>query len=331
MRRLKYILLLGFVASATQILVSQGTLPIYSDYLSDNIFMVHPSAAGIGNSAKLRMTHRQQWNSVGNSPSLQTLSLHNAINENVALGGLVFNDKNGFHSQVGLQGAFAYHLNFRNVEALNQLSFGLAASYVQNTLDQTSFSEFDPVVSQLVESDSYFNADVSFAYHYLDGFAFLTVKNILLNTRQVNNPEFRSLNLRRYLFNLGYFIGRGENLQFEPSAMFQYIEATNEKLIDLNAKVYQTFGRTARVWFALSYRRSLDNNAIQELSVLTPIAGIEFNRFLISYTYTHQLSGLIAREGGFHQLTLGINLLNKRISNRGYNSRYNSFLYKTDN
>lgn len=331
MRKIKYVFLFAFVIPATHLINAQGTLPLYSDYLSDNIFMVHPSATGIGNSVKLRMTHRQQWNGIGGSPSLQTISMHGALGQNTAIGGLVFNDKNGFHSQFGVQGAYAYHLNLRSGEALNQLSFGLAASYIQNTLDQTTFVDFDPAVSQLIESDAYFNADLSFAYHNLDGFAYLTIKNLLLNTRQVINTEFKSLNLRRYLLNVGYFFGRGKNIQFEPSAMFQYIEATNEKFLDLNAKVYQTFGRTARVWLALSYRRSIDNNEVQELSLLTPIAGIEFNRFLISYTYTHQLGGLIARNGGFHQITLGVNLFNKRRSNRGYNSRYNSFLYKTNN
>ena len=35
--------------------LSQETLPIYSDYLSDNVYLVHPSAAGIGNTGKLRL------------------------------------------------------------------------------------------------------------------------------------------------------------------------------------------------------------------------------------------------------------------------------------
>ena len=34
---------------------AQETLPIYSDYLSDNVYLVHPSAAGIGNCSKLRV------------------------------------------------------------------------------------------------------------------------------------------------------------------------------------------------------------------------------------------------------------------------------------
>jgi len=166
--------LLGIGLLFGQFLIAQGTLPVYSDYLSDNIFMVHPSAAGIGNSAKIRLTHRQQWNDVGDSPALQTLSMHGSLGRNTALGGLIFNDKNGFHSQFGVQGAYAYHLNFGSYDALNQLSFGLAASYVQNTVDQRSFSDFDPIIAQLVQSDSYFNADLSLAYHKLDGFIYLT-------------------------------------------------------------------------------------------------------------------------------------------------------------
>jgi len=310
---------------------AQGTLPIYTDYLSDNIFMVHPSAAGIGHYTKLRMTHRQQWNGNSDSPTLQTLSLHGGLGLNSAVGGMVFNDKNGFHSQVGLQGAYAYHLDFRREEAANMLSFGLAASYVQNTFDQRTFTEFDPLVSPVIESDAYFNADVSLAYHNLDGYIYLTAKNILLNAKDEGNSEFKSINLRRYLFNAGYFFGRGQNLQFEPSVMFQYVERSNEKLVDINAKVFKTMGRSARLWMALSYRRSLDGNEVKELNLITPIAGIEFDRFLISYTYTHQLDGLIVQDGGFHQISLGVNLFYRRVENRGYNPNYNSLLYKTDN
>ncbi|TDA83429.1 type IX secretion system membrane protein PorP/SprF, partial [Halomonas marinisediminis] len=51
-------------------------MPIYSDYLSDNVYLVHPAAAGVGNAAKLRLTHRQQWSDNENAPSLQTLSYH---------------------------------------------------------------------------------------------------------------------------------------------------------------------------------------------------------------------------------------------------------------
>ena len=91
---------------------SQETMPIYQDYLSDNVFLVHPSAAGIGNSSKLRMTARQQWAGIPDAPALQTLSFHSKFGKgsNAAYGFVLFNDKNGYHSQKGFQGTYAYHL-----------------------------------------------------------------------------------------------------------------------------------------------------------------------------------------------------------------------------
>jgi type IX secretion system PorP/SprF family membrane protein len=327
--KISIVVLLSFIVQ--NFVKAQGTLPIYSDYLSDNIYLVHPTAAGMSNNAKLRLTHRQQWSGNANAPSLQTISFHNRFGEKTAIGGILFNDKNGFHSQIGVQGTYAYHINFGRVDALDQLSFAISASYVQNSVDQRSFTIPDPVISQIVESDSYFNSDFSMAYFNLDGYAYFTVKNLLLNSRNSMNENFRSLNLRRYLLNVGYFIGWGKRIQFEPSIMFQFIENTKEAILDLNTKVYRLIGNNKRIWFAMSYRRGFDKNDIQEFSQITPIAGIEFDRYLVSYTYTHQLGDISFQNGGFHQFTLGINLLQKRPKDRGHIPEFNPFIFKTKN
>ena len=65
--------------------ISQETLPVYSDYLSDNIFLVHPAAAGIGDSAKLRVTAQQQWLGVESAPSFQTLSYNSYLGNALVL------------------------------------------------------------------------------------------------------------------------------------------------------------------------------------------------------------------------------------------------------
>ena len=158
---------------------SQETLPIYQDYLSDNVFLVHPSAAGIGNSSKLRFTARQQWAGIPNAPALQTLSFHTRFNEfsNAGYGVVLFNDKNGFHSQLGVQGTYAYHLPLSDGRLFNQLSFGLAFTFVQNQSDQRTFTG-DRAIAAIIESTSYYNADFSVAYH-LGGFSsYFTVKNL---------------------------------------------------------------------------------------------------------------------------------------------------------
>jgi hypothetical protein len=91
--------------------------------------------------------------------------------------------------------------------------------------------------------------------------------------------------------------------------------STKESIVDLNMKVYKSmdFGK---LWGALSYRRSLDGaqyvegNAIatQKLQYITPIIGMNYNQYMVSYTYSHLLGNINFTNGGFHQITLGINL-----------------------
>ncbi|MDJ0646148.1 MAG: type IX secretion system membrane protein PorP/SprF [Flavobacteriaceae bacterium] len=316
-----------------QLTGAQGTFPIYSDYLSDNIYIIHPTAAGLGNSAKLRLTHRQQWSGNEDAPALQTISFHNRITERMALGGMIFNDRNGFHSQLGVQATYAYHLNFGidQEETLKQVSFALSGSFTQNSVDQRSFTIPDPVISRIVESDSYFNVDFSTAYFNYESYAYFTIRNLLLNTRNSVDSEFESINLRRYLLTLGHFFGWRRRHQFEPSIMLQYVERTKELTADINFKYYRLLGEDKRVWLAASFRRSFDDNDVQELSQITPIAGIEYKRYLFSYTYTQQLGDIAFQNGGYHQFTLGVNLFYKRPKDRGYIPQYNPFLFKKQN
>ena len=193
---------------------SQETLPIYQDYLSDNVFLVHPSAAGIGNSSKLRFTARQQWAGIPNAPALQTLSFHTRFNEfsNAGYGVVLFNDKNGFHSQLGVQGTYAYHLPLSDGRLFNQLSFGLAFTFVQNQSDQRTFTG-DRAIAAIIESTSYYNADFSVAYH-LGGFSsYFTVKNLLLTAKNNLNIQ-EPLDLRNYILSTGYYFGEELFVQF---------------------------------------------------------------------------------------------------------------------
>ena len=153
-----FILSLLFVV--TFIVKAQETLPIYSDYLSDNVYLVHPSAAGIGNCGKFRLTARNQWAGIEDAPSLQTLSFHTRVGDYNGVGLIVFNDKNGYHSQQGAQLTYAYHLDLDRENYTNQLSFGLSFMVVNNNLDISEFVIDDPVFNQFVESAAYFNADL---------------------------------------------------------------------------------------------------------------------------------------------------------------------------
>ena len=289
---------------------SQETLPIYLDYLSDNVYLVHPAAAGIGNASKLRFTARQQWAGIPNAPALQTLSFHSRFGEasNAAYGFVLFNDKNGYHAQQGVQGTYAYHLPLSIGRNFEQLSFGLSFTFVQNQSDQRLFFG-DPSVAQVIESTSYYNADFGMSYH-LGGFSsYLTVKNLLLtakNNFNVNEP----LDLRNYILSAGYFYGAENFVQLEPSVMLQFRESTGERIAYFNLKAYKTFGET-QFWAAVSYRRNFDSGSIENSQYLTPIVGLNFKKFMFSYTYTHQLNELVFTNSGFNQVTVGFDLFTR--------------------
>jgi hypothetical protein len=100
--------------------------------------------------------------------------------------------------------------------------------------------------------------------------------------------------------------------------MFQSISQTKESTFDLNLKAYKEL-ETGKLWGGLSYRRSLDgaeyvqNGSLktQKLQYITPIVGVNFQNFMFAYTYSHLVGDVKFDNGGFHQITLGINLFCK--------------------
>ena len=298
---------------------AQEGIAVYSDYLSDNYYLIHPSMAGAANCGKIRLTGRQQWFGQDEAPSLQTVSFNTAIDQDgiSGVGVILFNDKNGYHSQKGAKLTYAHHLRFsRGTVDLNQLSFGLSTAFVQSTLDGSDFTGFDPViVPGVIQKDSYFNVDLGVSYHYMDFFTHVTVKNLLASQRrELYSQGFESDNLQKYLWSVGAVFGDEDRLLFEPSIMYQNIPETKESSIDLNMKVYKAmdFGR---LWAALSYRRSFDSaeypGAKQNLQWVSPIIGLNYDKYMFSYTYSHVMGDVKFDNGGFHQITLGINIFCK--------------------
>lgn len=302
---------------------SQEGIAVYSDYLSDNYYLIHPSMAGAANCDKIRLTARKQWFDQTDAPALQTLSYNGRVGERSGVGIILFNDKNGYHSQKGMKLTYAHHIMFSRDEVdLNQLSFGVSADFFQSELDETEFlqsGDFDPIINgTIVQKDAYFNLDIGASYNYLDFYVHGTVKNAIETRREIYT-EYESDNLRKYLLSAGYVFGDRDRILWEPSILFQLVDKTKEKSIDINMKAYKNFD-FGKLWGALSYRRSFDGAeylsgssvSSQKLQYITPIIGVNFDKFMFAYTYSY-LSGPVNFDtGGFHQITLGIDLFCKK-------------------
>jgi len=317
---LKRYCLIGLTALFSQLVLAQEGLPIYSDYLTDNYYLIHPSMAGAASCSKIRLTARQQWFGQEDAPNLQTLSINGRIGDSRSgIGGIVYNDKNGYHSQTGGYLTYAHHLMFsRNPIDLNMLSFGLSVGAIQYKLDETSFLSqgFDPIIAGIEQSATNFNIDFGFSYHLLNFYAHATVKNVLENDGiNFNEQGLSYSNLRTYLLSAGnVFYKIGSEWSFEPSIMYMYRDATEESSFDINMKAYKKmdFGK---LWGGISYRRSFDGAEFldgtgvssQKLQYITPIMGVDYNDFVFAYTYSYQANSVVFTNGGFHQLTFGYN------------------------
>lgn len=312
-----------FLILISQNSFSQEGIAVYSDYLSDNYYLIHPSMAGAANCAKIRLTARKQSFDQTDAPALQTLSFNGRAGEKSGMGIILFSDKNGYHSQKGVKFSYAHHIMFSRDEIdLNQLSFGMSVGLIQSQLDETEFlqsGDFDPIIhGTIVQKDSYFNIDIGASYNYLDFYIHGTVKNAI-ETRRGIYTEYESDNLRKYLLSAGYVFGDKDRILWEPSILFQLLDKTKEKTIDINMKAYRNFD-FGKLWGGLSYRRSLDGaeflsgNAIssQKLQYITPIVGVNFQNYMFAYTYSHVSGDIKFDNGGYHQITLGINLFCQR-------------------
>ena len=237
---------------------SQEGLPVYSDYLTENYYLVHPSMAGVNLvGGKVRMTSRKQWFDQQDAPNLQTLSVDYRLTDRSGVGTIIYKDQNGYHSQIGAYLTYAHHINFNKSllpskrpypskdDDINQLSFGISAGGIQNSLDQTSFDlyDYDPLIAGIKQSTGYFNVDAGMSYVTNKYYAHLTVKNLLWSPHNMYGVDTYSkrpdrTSFKRLVASFGYIFYTELPWSFEPSVLFQAAELTNEQAMDVNFKAY---------------------------------------------------------------------------------------------
>ncbi len=301
------LLLIIFIFMLPVSLKAQVGIPIYHDYLSDNLYLLHPSMAGASSCAKVRLTHRMQWFDVTDAPALQTFSFQTHLGQegNNGIGAIIFNDRNGYHSQKGIQLAFAHHLNFGNGAYVNKLSFGIAGTLVQNQFDATSFdpSQVDPAIAGIVQSSMYYNIDFGLSYHFKGFFFNATLKNALLSS----NSTFGNVNLRNYVISTGVYTN-GKRFHIEPSVLIQYKEFADDIISDFNLKLYRRLANDNMLYLGASFRRDWQEDINQNFyQTLSPIVGMNFGKLTVAYTYTYEMTPTPISTSGFHQITLGYN------------------------
>ena len=293
-------------------------MPVYKDYLTDNYYVLHPAMAGAHyEGLKVRTSYRTQWLGIANAPAMQTLNAHARVGDKSGVGGLFFHDKNGFQSQLGFQGTYAHHINFyRGRDEVNQISFGLSVGGSFHRHDQSSFKPTnDPQITGNDVSTSSMYADVGFTYNYMSLYAHLTIQNLVFVGNNITDQVLLN-NPKRLLASAGNFFEIQPSWALEPSVLVDYIEYVDRPNIDINLKSHHSI-RETQFWVGSSYRKGLTSTLItngtdpfsEPFSQLTALLGMKSNQWTFSYAYTVGIGAIKINNSGFHQFTLGIDIL----------------------
>ena len=91
----------------------------YSQYMQDK-YAVNPAVAGSSLYSPLNFSYKQFWTGINDAPSMQTLSGHVRIYDEVGIGGKVFNYSAGPIGKTGIEGTYAYNLALNGLHSCNR-------------------------------------------------------------------------------------------------------------------------------------------------------------------------------------------------------------------
>jgi len=286
---------------------AQEGIPVYYDYLSDNLTLIHPAMAGASTCSKIRLTGRMQWMGVEDFPMLQTLSINAHLGERSGYAITAYNDRNGYHRQTGMEWGFAHHLTLSEGEKVNKLSLGISTLLALDHLVTTPYDDTDPdpAAPGGTRSGTYFNVNVGIAYHYDTFFALFTIKNLLNRPRPLYS-DAENPHLQNYIFGTGVFTNKTNHFHLEPSMMVQFKNPDHQWITDLNIKFYHDLSGGS-LFYGVSYRYYPGPGGQSPLQDFTPLLGLYAGKFYLSYQYTHQMAEATFSQSGFHQISLGYN------------------------
>ena len=305
-KTIKYLLII----IAFQTYGQELNLPVFTQYLADNDFVVSPTFAGIGNNFRTRLNGLTQWVGIKNAPLNQALYSDIRIASQSGVGISAFNDRNGNTKQQGLKFSFAHHI-ILDYKTEQYLSFGISynVNMFRIAIENFNTDYENPIIDPFVKDDrsiTNHNFDVGALYRIKDFWLSANANNLLNKDINVFS-DIEPISLLNLQFYTGYVINSSNFSQFEPSAFVQVFASDGRSSTDLNFKYKKFNGRDDFYWIGASYR-FLNDQVLKPLNI-GPMAGFKKSFFYIAYTYQVTLNGLTGYNSGTHAITIGFDLL----------------------
>ncbi|WP_345169348.1 type IX secretion system membrane protein PorP/SprF [Algibacter aquimarinus] len=293
-------------------------LPVFTQYLADNDFVVSPTYAGIGDNLKIRANGLTQWVGIKGAPDNQSIYGDFRIADRSGIGLSFYNDRNGNTIQTGAKFSFAHHL-ILDYYSKQYLSFGISYNLNNFRIDINNFNTTyeNPIIDPFVTDDrrtTNHNFDVGFLYRLKGFFLSFNVNNVLDKDFDSAIRTLEPNLLLNYQVYSGYrFRGpKKSGLEFEPSIFYQMFTSDKRSSTDLNFKFRKYNRNEDYYWAGISYR-FLNDQLLKPLNI-GPMVGFQKSIFYFGYAYQITTNELSAFNSGTHVITIGLNFL-QGISN----------------
>ena len=287
-------------------------LPVWTQYLADNPFVISPTYAGIGDNFRIRANGLTQWVGIKDAPDNQALYADFRIADRTGIGVSLYNDRNGNTHQKGIKLSYAHHL-ILDYKSKQFLSLGL--SYNINSF-RIAIEEFEPIngspiIDPYVTDDrsrSNHNFDVGFLYRYRDVYFSLNASNILKKSLDDFDGAEPGDLLNFQLYS-GFIFQNLTNkkIEYEPSVYYQLYWSDKRSSTDINFKTRWYDRDGDYFWVGGSYR-FLNDQLLKPLNI-GPMAGIMKNGIYFAYSYQITINDLARFNSGTHSITLGLDFL----------------------
>jgi len=276
-----------------------------------DLFLMNPAAAGGDKScSQINAYYQKQWFGMDDSPSTQLFSYQFGISRQLGSGTYIYNDKNGYTSEIGLQQSISYEIKLLDDRRnKSTFQFGLSLNVEQSKFDQTSFisdgQNYDPIIQGGTESGWGFNANTGFLFKFNNHHFGMSLTNILPQNNPLYDNAYYNENPTDLHAQVGtWFKLSSRDVYLFPELMYRRNKQADSRF-DVNLKLKMpTYNNKLAYWTILCYRRSMDHEFGRDLSS-SITAGINYDRISFGVEYQFSLSGSQTYYGNGVQLVLG--------------------------
>ncbi|MFH6970006.1 type IX secretion system membrane protein PorP/SprF [Flavobacterium petrolei] len=305
---MKKIIVSFFLLTVASSYSQELNLPVFTQYLADNPFVISPTFAGIGDNLRIRANGLTQWVGIKDAPNNQSVYADFRIADQSGVGVSLYNDKNGNTRQTGAKASFAHHI-ILDYYSKQYLSFGISYNINNFKIDVNALDpiDFDPAITnnRFISNN---NFDVGLLYRNKSFYLSFNASNIL--DKDIDNfSGIEPSLLRNYQVYSGYvFRNSGNNrAEIEPSVYYQLFASDRRSSTDINIK-YRKYNRyDDYYWGGISYR--FLNDQIGKPLNVGPMVGFKKSNFYFGYSYQVTLNELSAYNSGTHVVTIGLDFL----------------------